>query len=365
MRNTKICFYVLILCLFICNCSIHKTDYNKAILSNDERNPLVYFGLLSNGEFLYYQTEDGAAAFYSYNSIDGNTTSIGKVDNYYLDTGSAVLLNNRLYFYATISGVNNSLKNVLFNIDISNKKINRNEKDDNSLAGLYIYQLSDSVISLKTERNEDIVTTYLELFNAKNETWTRFGVNEFNEELRTGSALYVMYADGDHAFVIQDIYDQSGICESYFVQYDDSMNEQQRILLQGDVKNFLTNGRGRITEMKVWHDFVYLKNISSSGFLGQIEGTSIIEIKQDNEFITASTLYINDEPLFYTRQGDRYFTLNMESGLLNENQVRAEDEHCFLQVWTANESIAIVVQSAHGPDIQCFGKRKNLSQLMI
>ena len=87
--------------------------------------------------------------------------------------------------------------------------------------------------------------------------------------------------------------------------------------MRGDVLDFFEHS-ARIVELKIWGDYLYLRDLSGSGFLGKIDDDGIDEIKTSKKFICAASLYPDSPPVFYIRDSNMVFVLDVNSGELLE-----------------------------------------------
>lgn len=221
--------------------------------------------------------------------------------------GSAILIDGNIYFFATVIE-DDGLENVLFAINVDKKSIERYENNDLSLPGISIQQIGKKIISLKNKRINNEIITYLEIFDPEKETWEIVNEKRYNEQTQNGSALYVMCTDEKFIYVIEDNHSKNGL-ESYFVQYDQDLNETRRVLLEGELKDFLVSGKGRITEMRVWNqEYLYVKNLSSYGFVGCIGKIKLLKYWRKRIVITKS-IYQDDVPILYTRGSQYYYNI--------------------------------------------------------
>lgn len=147
-----------------------KCKIYEKILSDDPKNPAINLGILENDKILYYQIEEQYATFYMYDPLKDVKDFIGKIENYYLDVGSAILIDGNIYFFATVIE-DDGLENVLFAINVDKKSIERYENNDLSLPGISIQQIGKKIISLKNKRINNEIITYLEIFDPEKETW--------------------------------------------------------------------------------------------------------------------------------------------------------------------------------------------------
>lgn len=78
------------------------------------------------------------------------------------------------------------------------------------MPGLYIYSLGKCLISLKKERKNSMVITYLDAYNPNTKTWTKYNVNTYDEKKQNGSRIVLIYADGENLYTIEERYDAGG-----------------------------------------------------------------------------------------------------------------------------------------------------------
>jgi|GEM_PF-3264389 len=362
-KKRNILLIVLLFAFIFAGCSLQRND--KVVLSDSLQKPPVYFGFFDDNNLLYYQEDNSKVTFFIYDNKIGETLELGTIENYILDTGFTTLVNNRLYYYAGIINHEGEIRNTLFSIDMQSHEISRHDNPDMSLPGVNVFSSGKNVVTLKNERANEIITTYLEFYNTDKSTWEKNLVNKFNELSKTGSALYVMYADDTHIYIIQDVYEQNGKYESYFIQYNQLLEEEKRILLKDDVASFIQAGNGRIIELKIFDDYLYLRDLSGNGFLGKIEQDKIEKVMSADQFLPAASLYHNAMPIFFIREDLTLFALDTKTGELTEYLLNSEEGHSIAQVWHCNDQFLIIAWDESRLQMQYFVDFKELEQLEI
>ena len=363
----SIAVIAVIICVLITGCA---TKTNGAVsystvISEDIMNPAVYLGLLKNSNLIYYQIEDNSAIIYEYDFKKEKGEKIGEIENYYLDTGTAAAIDDHLYFYAAIVE-DGQIKNRLFDIDLNKKEILQHNEKDNSLAGLTTHAIQNKIITIKNERDDDNIMTYFDVFYIENQTWQKYNVNMYNEKNRIGSALSIMCTTENSVYVIEDIYNDVGDYDSFLLQYDSNMVEIKRILIEGEMKKFIREGKGRITELHIWNDqYIYLKNLSSYGFLGRIKDEGITEIRQEVEFLAANSIYCDDSPLFYQRREDCFYVFDEKEDQLSTIRLKKREHNTVLMAMTAGKKVAVIIWQEGGVLREVVNERENLSEVIL
>lgn len=353
-KLTIICIIIIMLCISCTtNPQAKNTVYKEVVLSDLTKKSSEYLGLLDDNTLLYYLIGSENVPYYNYNFNTQENTKLGEVKSFYLDVGSAALIENNLYFYIT----KKNQENVLCHIDLKENKLTELQRKDNSLYGLYCYPLKNSVVTLKNERNDNNIITYFDLYNTNTKTWERFHENIFNENEREGSAIYVMYADGERLYSIEDQYENKE-AKSYFVIYNSDLQEENRFLLPNELLSFMSEYR--VTEMQILDNFFYLKNTSNNGFVGYIENNTIKKIHIGEKLLLSKSLNPKDEWVFYTHDTNQYFTLDIKDKKLIEHYTTEP----YVFKWSVSSKDAIVFIVQHNDTArQICVKKSDLSKL--
>ena len=331
----KLTTIILTVILFCVGCTSNPvnvdTPYQEVILSDLTKKSSEYLGLINDNTLLYYSIGNETVPYYSYNFDTNENIKLGEVKSFYLDVGSATLIADNLYYYVT----KKNQENVLCHIDLKKNVLTELQRKDNSLYGLYCYPLQNSVVTLKNERDNEKIITYFDLYHTDTKTWERFHENIFDENKRIGNAIYVMYADGKFLYAIEDEYKNKEV-KSYFVIYNSDLQEENRFLISDELLSFINENR--ITEMRVWNDFFYLKNISNNGFVGYIDNDTIKKIYTGEKLLLSQSLNQNDEWIFYVHDTNKYFTLDTE----NKKIIEHHTTEPYVFKWSVSSEDAIV-----------------------
>ena len=161
------------------------------------------------------------------------------------------------------------------------------------MPGLYIYTLGDGVITLKNERVEQYITTYLDIYYPSENRWEKHNVNVYDSEKISGSALYVLYADGETLYTIEDRY-EGDTCNSYLVTYDQKLQQKNNIQISGELLSFMNERR--INGLYLWDDYIYVKNIANDAFIGYIDGSEV-----GNSFVVENGYCTAENPTMLCR----------------------------------------------------------------
>ena len=241
--KTKLSIFILILLLLCAGCSFDDgpepdgIDFQKVSLSQ-----LSAYGLLEDGTLFYDRIKkNNYVEYYTYHFDTEEKKQLGFIDDFFLCVPSATLINQHLYFYVARSLDETTLENALYDVDLKQSSLQRIEKPDPSIAGVGIFSLKDKPITLKNERQDSHVTTYIDVYDPTTKEWEKHLVNNFDENTKAGSAICVAYADNHSLYTIEDRY-QDGTFDSYFVTYDENFQEINNFIIKGELKALLERG---------------------------------------------------------------------------------------------------------------------------
>lgn len=263
-KTIAITIIIALICLSCAKNNIeynNDTNYQKFTLSEIVHGSTEYLGLLENNMLIYFSSQDKQLNYYMYNLATQKNIKLGNIKGNYVLVDSAAMLNNKLYFYVTTI-LNNGFENILYTVDLQEHKLEQIEHKDNSLYGVYTFSFGEKIIALKNERYNDTIVTYIDTYSPTIDKWEKYLINSYNETERKGSALYVCCTEGEYLYTIEDRYNNKQ-CKSFLVTYDSDFEEKNSILLSDEVKKFIDENR--ITEIRIWNNFFYLKNIVNAG----------------------------------------------------------------------------------------------------
>ena len=358
---------IIILLLTLTGCSFNNKltsangvthpNYYEIELSDFTRGRVEYLGLLSEDSILYYDPSSRRTDYYIYNFSTRENRKVGEIDNYYLDVSSATLLNDSVYFYIA-QQQGSQLKNILCQINPDSNTLNIIEKEDSSLPGLYIYTLGDGVITLKNERVEQYITTYLDIYYPSENRWEKHNVNVYDSEKISGSALYVLYADGETLYTIEDRY-EGDICNSYLVTYDQKLQQKNNIQISGELLSFMNERR--INGLYLWDDYIYVKNIANDAFIGYIDGDEIKKVFAAPTLLLCGSLTHNNSPVFYTHSGNTFYSIDE-----NARQVQSyttKDVYQFIWALSSPQHLVLITNHDENGPKQMYLEKKDLQFL--
>lgn len=352
--------FVLCLILVLTSCEpVIETPYTTLNFTNEfdsKENLLNIVSYLDDNSLLYYVVNEGTAHFYRMFADESATTvKVGTIEGYYLDAGSVALYDNKVFFYATILD-NEVLENQLFSIDLETNDLNQYIFQDGSLYGLRVYVIENQIVTLKNVVNGDVITTYIETFQPDSNKWKIVIKGEYNSNDRTGDAIYGFYADGKYLYTIEDRYNDK-LSKSFFVTYDSSFNKIREIELNDDALKFLQNGNGRLIELYINGEYIYLRNISNQGFIGKITSEHIEGVLEENGMIPVIDIYNREEKLYFTRRSNRLYSFKYMTNGWERLKVDGSEIE-LLQLFSNHENLIVL---ADGLDTgkMCFLLNRN------
>lgn len=360
-KTIAITIIIALICLSCAKNNIeynNDTNYQEFTLSEIVHGSTEYLGLLENNMLIYFSSQDKQLNYYMYNLATQKNVKLGNIKGNYVLVDSAAMLNNKLYFYVTTI-LNNGFENILYTVDLQEHKLEQIEHKDNSLYGVYTFSFGEKIIALKNERYNDTIVTYIDTYSPTIDKWEKYLINSYNETERKGSALYVCCTEGEYLYTIEDRYNNKQ-CKSFLVTYDSDFEEKNNILLSDEVKKFIDENR--ITEIRIWNNFFYLKNISNDGFIGYIKDNKKIEkIYSDKQLSISSSANSTDEPIFYIRDTNTFFTLDIKNQKVLKHYAREPYE--FLWIITSSDAAVFDINKNGKGTQQIYVKRWNLEEI--
>lgn len=143
----------------------------------------------------------------------------------------------------------------------------------------------------------------------------------------------------------------------YFVTYDMFLQEEDCFLISGDFEDSLISRNG-ILQMRVWKNYIFLKQISNRGFLGYMDHDNVIKICSGEDFVMGTTLYPKDDPIFFLHGSNTYFTLDVEQKQLIPHQTK--EQYTFLQLMTIPGGIVFVSDHQNNKRQQIYVNKEQL-----
>ena len=358
---------IIILLLTLTGCSVDNNlastndiahpNYYEIKLSDFTRERVEYLGLLNEDTILYYNPSSKQTDYYIYNFSTNENRKVCEIEDHYLDVSSATLLNDSVYFYIA-QKQGKQVKNILCQINPNFNTLNIIEKEDSSLPGLYIYTIGDGVVTLKNERDEQYITTYLDIYYPSDNRWEKHNINVYDSEKISGSALYVLYADGETLYTIEDRYD-GDTCNSYLVTYDQKLQQKNIIQISGELLSFMNERR--INSIYLWDDYIYVKNISNDAFIGYIDGNEIKKVFAAPTLLLCGSLTHNNSPVFYTHSGNTFYLVDE-----NTRQIQSyatKDAYQFIWGLSSPQHLVLVTNHNENGPKQMYLEKKDLDKL--
>ncbi len=293
-------------CLLLTGCQI---SYGKTT---------DYLGLLDDNRLIYRIITKQNAMYYSYNFDTKKTVYLGRTEGFHLTCDTASLLNNHLYFYDVISGDGAHDKNAFYDIDLTENTVSQvavfeMKPDKKTVSTCSSWSLKDTIVTIGYESDSRYCSSSLVYYHPVAGTWSHKLLGVYDNQTNTGIYPLGIYADGTSLYLIQKEATEPESENYYFIQYDANGNQMQRVLLSGDVLNFVKEGG--VWSLYVWEDYIYITGALIEDFFGHIEKEQIAEITQ-TQLLKSHSLYPKDAPLFYDLYENYYYTLDTESATL-------------------------------------------------
>lgn len=349
------------LCILFISVGIGNNEIQS--ISADFDNVLSYKALI-NDSYIYLNIDGNTATYYRHYINDDKTITLGTIENFYLGTRNTVLIDNTLYFYASVLDSNDGVSNVLFGINLSENNINSYENNDNSLAGILTYQLDGNIITLKNAVDEDNITTYLDIFDVDSKSWKHENINVVNSNTYIGSAIFALYSNEEALYVLQDdCLGGVGNVTTTLKIYDNNMNEIRSIKIDNDIRDYILNSR--IKEMAVFGDYIYLLNISNDALLGKIKGNTIEPIIKEKNLTLALNQTSFNTPFFYARRSNKCYTLDAETGAITTIPLQIGNDYTIRCILADDKNILLICCADDKTDYMYYLKKDNLSHTYI
>lgn len=345
MANARRALCTTTLLLLICviaGCSIPKDEITikSEIPISSEESP-VFLALMEDNSVLFYLSDGDKISIYLY---DGEKIlrRIGNIDNYYLDTGVTALLKGHVYMYATLVDNMGRTYNALCDIDVKLGTVTIMDKEYDTLPGVNVYATEEDIVSLKTSRTNDEIITYIDKYNPETKTWRKISEKAFNESKQSGEAINAICTDGEgNIYSLEDYYDEDGKCTHHLTKYDNTYEQNYRKKLKGACNAFVDNTENRIVELKVFDKFLYLRDLSSNGFIGSIVD-DMTAIQSGEEIMAAISSIDAQEMLFYIRGTEKAYLIDTENNKLTPLEMDLQKDSTLLQIWTNRDSYLVV-----------------------
>ncbi|MCC8090933.1 MAG: hypothetical protein LIO55_06025 [Oscillospiraceae bacterium] len=326
-------------------CTSGGTQLAAREVTLDSDHVLSYLALLDDSVVYLSSDETGVICVRHYLD-NGTSVPIGKLENFYLRTKNAVLIDNSIYFFVSVLTGDTQSKNILACIDLSENELKYYEKQDASIAGLVTAEFGKNVVTYKNEVNGASVTTYVDMFSVDSGEWVQYHESRMDTDSYEGTAIHGIYGNG-HLYLLQDESRDSGFVTSV-IEYDEQMQFVREIVLDDAVKAYILQ-TGRITEMAVWDDYIYFRNISNYAMIGHIEDGTVTPLLQAQNMELALNQTDTDDPLFYQRRTNTYYVLDRENCTVSARELTMADASWSIRSILKNTQAVLVI-------CQCDGK---------
>lgn len=364
---------IISLILLICVFTINRYHNNPVMGGKDSEiisvpadfeNVLSYKGLIDDS-FIYLSVNEGAATYYRHYINDNKIITLGTIDNFLLSTKNTVLIDNVLYFYASvIESDTEDTSNILFGIDLSRNKMNTYKNDDEALAGILTYQFDEDIITLKNIVDDGIVTTYLDVFDINSKSWRQENINVVNQETHEGSAIFGLYGNKESVYVLHDDWSGGkGNIKTTLKVYDTEMNEVQTVNLDNDLRDYILSSR--IQEIAIFGEYIYIYNTSNNGLLGKIVENNIEPIIKERNLELSMNQTSTNNPLFYVRRSNKCYLLDEETGNIDTLNLKIGNGYYIRCILTDEVNVLLVCSSEDKNDYMYYFKKDILGNISI
>lgn len=365
---------ILLFC-FLCSISLSgcQISYGKTT---------DYLGLLDDNRIVYRIFTKQIAMYYTYNYDTKETVYLGRTEGFHLNCDTASLLNHHLYFYDVISEEGPHAKNAFYDIDLKNSTVSEvavfeMKPDNKTVSTSNSWPFNDTIVTIGYESDSQYCSSSLVCYHPDTETWSYKPLGVYNNQTNTGIYPLAIYADGSSLYLIQKEAAKPEAETYYFIQYDADGNLLNRILLSGDILNFVKEGG--VWSLYIWNDYIYITGALVEDFLGHIEGEQITEIAQ-TQLLKSHSLYANDAPVFYNLYEDCYYTLDitadkllkhshqMLTGYPNEvvSALAGSEYRTHLHnLFTAYDNVAAVVHHNKQAEKLYFSHRETIGDITV
>lgn len=346
---------MIIVYFLFCKQSNHaKNQQNKERLSieiedfTDKKIVVSYLYFQENDSVIYVAQEKERPVYYRYYFNENKRIEIGEISNLYIYTNTTVEKDGWLYFIVSVLEEDGKAKNKLCGIHLSDNTLHDiSECDDNSLPGLNIYSYDDKIVTLKNIVNEDnTITTFLDMYDFDLKKWIpgeKKVWRSFNEE---GEAFYVFYADEKQLYVIEDEYASKEAKSRRMLSiYNPNDHEKEAIDLSGEILDYTRSGR--LIQLSVDDNLLYMKNTSDYGFVAKIENNRFVTMIDKQKYLTkvwVNNHSQNEKNMYYIRRSDKLFFYDAETDSF-------QDIHIDLK---KNESIHVAMVDGNSLFLSCY-----------
>jgi len=334
----------------ITNLMLHEPFYLYEIdLSLDKHRQADAIFLLDDGSMIFIRTgsnhEVGSYRhIYRYFLESGTYIDIGRFYRFAVSTGRYALLDNIIYFYATVGDANNHmLINVLFGIDLENNKLIHVAEDTISDPIVNTFSIGDRLISLKIRAEGEVGISYLEIFDPKTNLTEIVSKACFDATTREG-IIYLLHTidDNNWTYVLYQIaLSGSDAWRSLIRVYDENFDFKKYINMsevEQNITGYFSNN------FRVFGDFVYIYTFTSfpmNSLIGRIDENGSLYAIHEGHLSLVDNFSADNIQLFFWRLSNILVLLDTDTGILHQTTIPLDNGYRIMNI-IANGDIAFV-----------------------
>ena len=312
---------------------------------------------------------DTPVVYYRYYFSSGEFVEIGSIDNVAITLSHYEVVGDVIFAYTTVSDVLDyqSLTNVLFGIDLQNNKLLR-LSEESMLPRASGFYHQGSIVSLQSNFEDDILTSYLYRFDLETNT-SSAEMESFIDtttDTDTGVLKVILTTDENFVYVLY-LYlygseSPDGIWSEAFIRVYDKDMAHVRDISIGEVSRLFDEDMNPIRDLdfdKIGNfifssnpsilrvfggEYVYILNASFRSLIGRIEQDGSISPLHKGSLELSRTRNIDAQgntQLFFERFTNNVALLDTYSGLFHELEIDFEEGYVIRYIRT-NGNVALV-----------------------
>lgn len=362
-KNAFIIITHLLICIFLSSCSDQEYNDKVVDISGNTQDVLAYT-VLNNDSYIYINVENETAVFYKHYIKESITETIGVINNFYLNTKDAILIDNRLYLYASVFDESNinGYSNILYEMNLSNNSITSYKNHDNSLAGIPTQHFNGNIITLKNVLTDNVIETYLETFDINTKKFYKSNVNEYNTTTKTGSAIFGLYGDKDFFYILYDDCNKENII-SYLKIYNNNFEEIESIKIEKEIRDYIF--ATRVIEMAVFEKILYIRNISNYSLIAKIDNNMIEPILMERNIELATNQLDPLNPFFYKRNSNNCYTVDFKTGDLVNFELEIHNDYSIMSILANKQNIMLICYADDKDEYIYYLDKERLGDTLI
>ncbi|MCL2398740.1 MAG: hypothetical protein FWC91_03215 [Defluviitaleaceae bacterium] len=353
IKFTAICTLVSLIGLFIaCNnpgvSQMTSTSFELIELEFLLEEKRMFAAVLLEDSIIFAGNDTGPNSginnriYYRYYFESSSFVKIGTFNNFFMSTGDYVILDNMIFFDATLVDSNyGNFINVIFKIDLEHNTLIRRFEDVVSNPLFHIAPFDGGLISLKSKTTEGSYVSYLETFKFETNMTEIISELIMNADAGEGFEYLVHTTYNGKTYVM---YSVIGGNEAAMIRvYGENMNILRSISL-GESEQYIMANRPHT--IRVFGDYVYILNYSMRSFIGKIESdNSLSSLHLGRLAFAPNSNNTSNIQLFFERDSANVVLLDTNTGLLHEITVDLDDGYSLLYIKTNGNTAFICLIS--------------------